>query len=43
VAQSDTALIADIAPQAKTLEGYLFPNTYNFTRTRRSRKWRLKW
>ena len=33
VAQSDTALVADIAPQAKTLEGYLFPNTYNFTRT----------
>jgi UPF0755 protein len=33
VATSDTALIADIAPQATSLEGYLFPNTYNFTRT----------
>ena len=32
VATSDTALIADIAPNAKTLEGYLFPNTYEFTR-----------
>jgi UPF0755 protein len=32
VAKSDTALIADIAPNAKTLEGYLFPNTYEFTR-----------
>ena len=33
VATSDTAMIADLAPQAKTLEGYLFPNTYEFTRT----------
>lgn len=33
VATSDTALIADIAPGAKTLEGYLFPNTYEFMRT----------
>jgi len=33
VAQSDTSLIADLAPQAKSLEGYLFPNTYEFTRT----------
>jgi len=32
VAASDTALIADLAPGAKTLEGYLFPNTYEFTR-----------
>ena len=32
VAQSDTALIADIAPQARSLEGYLFPETYQFTR-----------
>jgi UPF0755 protein len=32
VATSDTALIADIAPDAKSLEGYLFPNTYEFTR-----------
>jgi UPF0755 protein len=32
VATSDTALIADLAPEAKTLEGFLFPNTYEFTR-----------
>jgi UPF0755 protein len=33
VATSDTALISDLDPEAKTLEGYLFPNTYEFTRT----------
>ena len=33
VATTDTALISDLAPQATSLEGYLFPNTYNFTRT----------
>jgi UPF0755 protein len=33
VAQSNTELIRDLAPDAKTLEGYLFPNTYEFTRT----------
>jgi UPF0755 protein len=33
VAQSNTGLISDLAPDAKTLEGYLFPNTYEFTRT----------
>ncbi len=33
VAQSNTELISDLAPEAKTLEGYLFPNTYEFTRT----------
>ena len=32
VAQSDTALISDLAPEAQTLEGYLFPSTYEFTR-----------
>ena len=32
VAQSDTALIADLAPAAHSLEGYLFPETYEFTR-----------
>ena len=32
VATTDTALISDLAPDAKTLEGYLFPNTYEFTR-----------
>jgi UPF0755 protein len=33
VARSNTELIADLAPEAKSLEGYLFPNTYEFTRT----------
>jgi UPF0755 protein len=33
VATSDTALISDLDPQAKSLEGYLSPNTYEFTRT----------
>ena len=32
VAQSDTYLIADIAPNARSLEGYLFPDTYQFSR-----------
>jgi UPF0755 protein len=32
VTQSDTALIADIAPGARSLEGYLFPDTYEFSR-----------
>jgi len=32
VAQSDTALILDIAPGAHSLEGYLFPDTYEFSR-----------
>lgn len=32
VAQSDTSLISDIAPNANSLEGYLFPDTYEFTR-----------
>lgn len=32
VAQSDTALVADLDPKAKSLEGYLFPDTYEFTR-----------
>src|SRR5271169_1171228 len=32
VAQHDTALIADFAPEARSLEGYLFPDTYDFTR-----------
>ena len=31
-ATADTALISDLDPQAKSLEGYLFPNTYEFTR-----------
>jgi UPF0755 protein len=32
VAKSDTALISDISPQAQSLEGYLFPDTYEFSR-----------
>src|SRR5580765_2288580 len=30
--QSDTALIADLDSTAKSLEGYLFPETYEFSR-----------
>src|SRR5271169_4955304 len=33
IAETQTQLISDIAPGAKSLEGYLFPNTYQFTRT----------
>jgi UPF0755 protein len=33
VAQTQTQLISDLAPEAKSLDGYLFPNTYEFTRT----------
>jgi UPF0755 protein len=33
VALHDTALIRSLDPQAKSLEGYLFPDTYLFTRT----------
>jgi UPF0755 protein len=32
VAQTDTWMVADIAPAARSLEGYLFPNTYEFSR-----------
>jgi len=32
-AQKQTALIRDLDPEAKSLEGYLFPDTYGFTRT----------
>jgi UPF0755 protein len=31
-AAHDTSLIADLAPQAYSLEGFLFPSTYEFTR-----------
>jgi UPF0755 protein len=31
-AQSDTALVADLDPDAHSLEGYLFPDTYQFSR-----------
>ncbi|MGO9403288.1 MAG: endolytic transglycosylase MltG [Terriglobales bacterium] len=33
VSETQTQLISDLAPDAKSLEGYLFPNTYQFTRT----------
>ena len=33
IAQSEASLIQDLAPEAKSLEGYLFPDTYEFTRT----------
>jgi UPF0755 protein len=33
IAETKTDLIADLAPHATSLEGYLFPNTYQFTRT----------
>jgi len=32
VAQSDTALISDFDPSARSLDGYLFPETYEFSR-----------
>ena len=38
VTTSETQLISDLAPQATSLEGYLFPNTYNFTRTQSMRE-----
>jgi UPF0755 protein len=33
VARSDLSLISDLDPAATSLEGYLFPDTYHFTRT----------
>jgi len=33
VVRSDVSMISDLDPQAPTLEGYLFPDTYEFTRT----------
>jgi peptidoglycan lytic transglycosylase G len=32
IAKGDTSLVRDLDPEAKTLEGYLFPDTYEFTR-----------
>jgi UPF0755 protein len=32
LANSNIALISDLDPQARSLEGYLFPDTYQFTR-----------
>ena len=33
VARSDLSLVSDLDPTAPSLEGYLFPDTYHFTRT----------
>src|SRR5215469_75385 len=33
IAHTQTSLIADLDPHAPSLEGYLFPDTYHFTRT----------
>jgi UPF0755 protein len=33
VARTETALVQDLDPQAPSLDGYLFPDTYHFTRT----------
>jgi UPF0755 protein len=33
IVHTDTALVKDLDPQAPSLEGYLFPDTYHFTRT----------
>lgn len=32
-AQADVKLVSDLDPEAQSLEGYLFPDTYHFTRT----------
>src|SRR5260370_37275984 len=33
VVRTETALVRDLDPSARSLEGYLFPDTYHFTRT----------
>jgi UPF0755 protein len=33
VARKEAAMVRDLDPQAPSLEGYLFPDTYHFTRT----------
>jgi len=38
VARSDVALVADFDPEASSLEGYLYPDTYRFTRTQGARE-----
>lgn len=38
VAQTDTSLISDIDPEARSLEGYVFPDTYNFSRAQTPRE-----
>ena len=43
IAETQTQLISDLAPEAKSLEGYLFPNTYSSRARRAWRKWRRQW
>ncbi len=38
VARQEVSLIADLDPQARSLEGYLFPDTYNFGRQQGARE-----
>jgi UPF0755 protein len=38
VAKSDTFIVSDIAPSARSLEGYLFPDTYEFSRMQSMRE-----
>lgn len=38
VAMSSTDMIQDVSPEARSLEGYLFPDTYEFTRTQSVRE-----
>jgi UPF0755 protein len=38
VARGERSLIADLDPQAPSLEGYLFPDTYHFSRTQSARE-----
>jgi UPF0755 protein len=38
VAQSDTFIVSDFAPTAHSLEGYLFPDTYEFSRMQSMRE-----
>lgn len=37
VARTETELVRDLDPQAQSLEGYLFPDTYHFSRTQSAR------
>jgi UPF0755 protein len=38
VAEQETSLVRDIDPQAHSLEGYLFPDTYHLARTQTARE-----
>ena len=38
LARTDTSPIADLDPEARNLEGYLFPDTYNFSGTQTPRE-----